>query len=196
MIHRHFPRFFVFAVGLAILATLVSTEAPAPAKRKKKDEGETGTGDEADSDSSNIIDTAMQSGQFGTFCMAVKEAGLTSSLESEGPYTVFAPTDEAFSELGEQLDELLADKDALKTVLQGHLVLGTLASSALSSAAEPQTVAGTTLSIEKKGKADVTVNGARIVEPDLTATNGIIHGIDRVFLPPEEKPKKRSAKKS
>jgi uncharacterized surface protein with fasciclin (FAS1) repeats len=191
MIHRHFPRTFVFAVGLAILATLFATEPRAKARRRKGErDGDASDGD--DEDTSNLLDTAMQAGRFGTFCMAVKEAGLTASLESEGPYTVFAPTDEAFGTLGEKLDELLADRETLKTVLQGHLVMGTLAASAISADAEPQTVAGTTLSIETdKG---LTVGGAKIVEPDLTATNGVIHGIDRVLLP-DDKPKKRSTKK-
>jgi len=192
MIHRHFPRAFVFAVGLAILATLITTEPSARARRKEKKRDDGGEGD--DSDASNLMDTAMQAGRFGTFAMAVKEADLTASLETDGPYTVFAPTDDAFGELGERLDELLADKDALKNVLQGHIVMGTLASNALTSAAEPQTLAGTTLAIRTEG--GLTVEGAKVIEPDLTATNGVIHGIDRVLMPPESKPKKKSTKKS
>ncbi len=129
-----------------------------------------------------IIETAKEAGTFNTLIAAVKAADLTDTLNGKGPFTVFAPTDEAFKKISKtDLDALLKDKAALKSILTYHVVAGSVAAKDVKTG-EVKTVQGTTLSAVVKGK-DVTVNGAKVSKADIAASNGMIHVIDTVIMP-------------
>ena len=132
----------------------------------------------------DIVDTAVDAGSFTTLVAAVEAAGLVDTLKGEGPFTVFAPTDEAFAALPEgTVESLLADPEALAAILTYHVVAGNVMSTDLSDGMMAPTVNGAEITI---GTTDgVTVNGANVVTADIEATNGVIHVIDAVILPPE-----------
>jgi uncharacterized surface protein with fasciclin (FAS1) repeats len=129
-----------------------------------------------------IIDTAADAGKFTTLLNALKAASLTETLRGKGPYTVFAPTDEAFKHLpAGSLNALLKDPKKLKGILEYHVVPGTIAGRDMK-ASDLKTVEGSPLVVAvDDGK--VTVNGARVVQTDIDASNGVIHVIDAVILP-------------
>ena len=130
----------------------------------------------------DIVDTAVGAGSFETLVTAVKAAGLVDTLKSEGPFTVFAPTDDAFAKLPEgALDELLADKEKLTSVLTYHVAPGRVGSSALGGVAAVKTVQGQTLDVDTS--VGVKVGSAYVVQPDIETSNGVIHAIDSVLLP-------------
>ena len=130
----------------------------------------------------NIIDTAVSAGSFSTLVEAIEVADLVETLNQPGPFTVFAPTDEAFEKLPESIrSALVADKKALAELLTYHVVPGevTAADAATLNAAE--TVQGSKVSIDNSN--GVVIDGARVVSADIRATNGIIHVIDSVMIP-------------
>lgn len=130
----------------------------------------------------NIIETAKAAGTFTTFLKAVDAAGLTERLSGAGPYTVFAPTDEAFATIpAQELEALLADKAKLEALLQRHVIAGSVASKDLASQKAIKTVQGDELSVDTA--SGVTIGGAKVVTPDITASNGVIHSIDKVLVP-------------
>ena len=130
----------------------------------------------------NIVDTAIAAGNFTTFAAAVKTAGLTDALAAKGPFTVFAPTDEAFKKLPSgAYDQLLRDSAKLKAVLNYHVVAGYFMTRDVKSG-EVMTLQGSALTAAVSS-SEVRVNGAHITQADLVATNGIVHGIDAVILP-------------
>jgi uncharacterized surface protein with fasciclin (FAS1) repeats len=130
----------------------------------------------------NIVDTAIAAGNFTTFAAGFKAAGLTDALAAKGPFTVFAPTDEAFKKLPSGAYEaLLKDSGKLKAVLNYHVVSGYLMAKDVKSG-ELMTLQGSTLNAAVS-PSDVRVNGARVTQTDIVATNGIIHAIDTVILP-------------
>jgi len=130
-----------------------------------------------------IIDTATDAGKFTTLLNAFKAAALTDSMRAKGPYTVFAPTDEAFTQLpAGALNALLKDRKKLKGVLEYHMVPGTLAGNDLKTG-EITTVEGTPLVLATQQDGKVTVNGAKILQADIEASNGVIHAINTVVLP-------------
>jgi uncharacterized surface protein with fasciclin (FAS1) repeats len=130
----------------------------------------------------DIVSIASGSEDFETLVTAIKVAGLVNTLSDKGPYTVFAPTDEAFAKLPvEQLAALLADKEALTNVLTYHVVPGTVSSDAASKLTSAKTVQGGTLIIDASD--GVRINGAKVVKADIQASNGVIHVIDTVILP-------------
>jgi uncharacterized surface protein with fasciclin (FAS1) repeats len=130
----------------------------------------------------NIVDTVAAAGNFTTFLAAIKAAGLASTLASKGPFTVFAPTDEAFKELPPgALEALLKDTAKLKAVLSYHLVAGHVAAKDVKSG-EVMTVQGSPLTAAVSSSG-LQVNGAHVKQSDIAATNGIIHGIDEVIMP-------------
>jgi uncharacterized surface protein with fasciclin (FAS1) repeats len=134
-------------------------------------------------DNSTIIDVASEAGNFSTLLTAIEVAGLTEVLEGEGPFTVFAPTDEAFSKVpAETLDALLADKERLTAVLTYHVVPGKVMASDVVTLDSAETVNGKSVSIEVVDGA-VRVDAATVVATDIEAENGIIHVIDQVILP-------------
>jgi len=130
----------------------------------------------------NIVGTVIAAGDFTTFATAMKAAGLSDALAAKGPFTVFAPTDEAFRKLpAGAYDALLRDAAKLKAVLNYHVVSGYFMARDVKSG-EVMTLQGSTLTAAVS-PADVRVNGARVTQADIVATNGIIHGIDAVILP-------------
>jgi uncharacterized surface protein with fasciclin (FAS1) repeats len=131
----------------------------------------------------NIVEIAASAGSFNTLVEAVKAAGLVETLSGGGPFTVFAPTDEAFAEIPQaDLQALLADKEALTKVLTYHVVPGKVMAQDVLDLSSATTVNGQQISIEVHGGM-VMVNEAQVVETDIEATNGVIHVIDRVILP-------------
>lgn len=133
----------------------------------------------------DIVDTAVAAGSFNTLVAAVKAAGLVDTLKGDGPFTVFAPTDEAFSNLPEgTVASLLeeANRDQLVAILTYHVVPGkVMAADLAGQVIEAATVNGANLDVD--GTDGVTVNGATVVTADVEASNGVIHVIDTVLMP-------------
>jgi uncharacterized surface protein with fasciclin (FAS1) repeats len=126
----------------------------------------------------------VQAGSFSTLIAAAEAAGLVETLRGTGPYTVFAPTDEAFAALPEGTVETLLspeNRDQLVAILSYHVVPGRITLNDLSDDLELSTVQGSSARVERDGELEV--QGARIVAGDIEATNGIIHVIDEVMLP-------------
>jgi len=131
----------------------------------------------------NIIDTAIAAGNFKTLAEAVTAAGLVDTLSGPGPFTVFAPTDEAFAKVPKGvLDALMANKTLLAAVLTYHVVPGAVMSSDLKDGMSVKTVEGSDVKIAIS-PAGVMVNNAKVIQPDIMASNGVIHVIDSVILP-------------
>ena len=158
-----------------------TTEAPAETTEAPEDTVAEPTMD--------IVETATAAGDFTTLVAAVEAAGLVETLQGEGPYTVFAPTDEAFAaaleDLGLTAEELLADTETLTSILTYHVVEGEVPAADVVTldGEEVPTVNGATVTIGVDGDT-VTVNDATVVATDIFATNGVIHVIDSVLLPP------------
>jgi uncharacterized surface protein with fasciclin (FAS1) repeats len=133
----------------------------------------------------DIVDTAVGAGKFKTLVAAVKAAGLVDTLKGKGPFTVFAPTDEAFAKLPEgTLEKLLKNKEQLTAILTYHVVSGKVMAADVVKLDTAKTVQGKNVAITvKNGK--VQVNNANVVKTDIATSNGVIHVIDRVILPPE-----------
>ena len=130
----------------------------------------------------DIVDTAVSAGQFKTLVKAVQEAGLVETLKGTGPFTVFAPTDEAFAKLpAGALEALLQDKQKLAAVLTYHVVPGRVTAAQVKPG-QVKTVQGQSLTVSTKG-GNVQVDNARVVKTDVMASNGVIHVIDSVVLP-------------
>ena len=132
----------------------------------------------------NIVQTAASAPQFSTLVSLVKKAGLVSTLSGRTKYTVFAPTNAAFAKVPKRtLNALAKDKAQLKAVLLYHVVKGKVPASKVVKLDSVKTVNGARVAIDvRKGK--VYVNDARVTKPDIKASNGIIHQINRVLLPP------------
>jgi len=132
----------------------------------------------------DIVDIAVANGSFTTLVAAVQAAGLVEALKGDGPFTVFAPTDEAFAALPEgTVEALLNDIPTLTAILTYHVVPGAVMSGDLSEGLTAATLNGAEVSFSLEG--GVTVNGANVVMADIAASNGVIHVIDAVILPPE-----------
>lgn len=132
--------------------------------------------------SADIVDTAASAGQFTTLVAAIKKADLVDTLKAAGPYTVFAPTDEAFAKLPKgALEGLLKDREKLTAVLTYHVVPGRVMAADVRPGSV-KTVQGESLTITTKNDR-VMVDGARVVQTDIAASNGVIHVIDSVVLP-------------
>jgi uncharacterized surface protein with fasciclin (FAS1) repeats len=129
----------------------------------------------------DIVDTAVAAGSFKTLATALGAAGLVETLKGKGPFTVFAPTDEAFAKIPKaDLDALLKDKAKLTAVLTYHVVPGVVMAKDVK-AGKVKTVQGSELTLATAG--GVTVNGAKVIKADVTADNGVIHVIDTVLMP-------------
>jgi uncharacterized surface protein with fasciclin (FAS1) repeats len=137
------------------------------------------------SSTKTIVQVATEAGSFKTLLAAAAAAGLVDTLQGDGPFTVFAPTDAAFAKLpAGTLDGLLANKAELASILTYHVVSGRVSASDLmkTNGATPATVNGQTLDIVVAGDK-VTVNDANVVTADVPASNGVIHIVDAVLLP-------------
>jgi len=130
----------------------------------------------------DIVDTAVNAGSFSTLVAAVKAAGLVETLKGKGPFTVFAPTDEAFAKLPKgTVDELLKDIPQLKKILTYHVVSGKVMAADVTKLKSAKTVEGSDVAIDtSKG---VKVNNSTVTTPDVAADNGVIHIIDTVLMP-------------
>ncbi|MCX7902497.1 MAG: fasciclin domain-containing protein [Burkholderiaceae bacterium] len=130
----------------------------------------------------DIVDTAVAAGQFNTLATALKAAGLVETLKGPGPFTVFAPTDQAFAAIPKaELDALLKDKAKLTAVLTYHVVPGKVMAKDVKAGAV-KTVQGSNLTVKTDG-GKVMVDNATVIKTDIVADNGVIHVIDRVVLP-------------
>ena len=132
----------------------------------------------------DIMDTAVAAGSFKMLATALQAAGLVDTLKGKGPFTVFAPTDEAFAKIPKaDLDALLKDKAKLTRVLTYHVVPGKVTAAGVTKLSSAKTLAGTSVRIRVSG-TNVFVNTAKVTKPDVTATNGVIHVVNRVLIPP------------
>jgi uncharacterized surface protein with fasciclin (FAS1) repeats len=138
---------------------------------------------EAQTAPGTIVEVAVGAGTFNTLVAAVQAAGLVDVLSGEGPFTVFAPTDEAFAKIpAAQLEALLADPEALAAVLTYHVVPGKVMAADVVKLSSAATVNGKNVSIQTSDMG-VMVDGAHVVTTDIQASNGVIHVIDTVMLP-------------
>jgi uncharacterized surface protein with fasciclin (FAS1) repeats len=131
----------------------------------------------------DIVDTAVAAGSFKTLAAALQAAGLVETLKGKGPFTVFAPTDEAFAKLpAGTVEALLKDKAKLTKILTYHVVAGNVMAKDVVKLKEAKTVQGSSAKITVKG-GKVMVDNANVVKTDIEASNGVIHVIDSVILP-------------
>lgn len=159
---RPFRAALAAAGALALLASCASTPAPA-----------------------SIADTAARTSSLSTLTRLMNDAGLTDTLRGPGPYTVFAPSDDAFKAVpAKTLEELGKDKELLKTVLSNHVIPGKVASADVKNGTT-KNIQGGNLALAKAGTY-VTVEDAMVVQADVQATNGVVHVIDRVLVPPKK----------
>lgn len=177
--------------GLAVVAGC-SMVSPAQAQNygaKVKDAAAAATAGKL-----NIVETAAGAGTFKTLLTAATAAGLAETLSTGGPFTVFAPNDDAFAKLpAGTVEGLLADKEALKKVLLYHVVSGEVPASKVTGLSSAKTVEGSDVKITVKD-GTVLVNNAKVIKTDIKASNGIIHVIDTVILPPAAGEAKAAAK--
>lgn len=130
----------------------------------------------------NIIDTAVAAGKFNTLATALTQAGLIDTLNGEGPFTVFAPTDEAFAKIpAETLQAVLADKEKLTAILTYHVVAGKVMAADVAGMTSAKTVQGSDVKISTVD--GVMINDAKVIQADIECTNGVIHVIDTVLMP-------------
>jgi uncharacterized surface protein with fasciclin (FAS1) repeats len=161
-----FARYLVF--WTALLALLLGSAWMVAASAKK-----------------DIVDTAVAAGSFQTLAKALDAAGLVDTLKGKGPFTVFAPTDEAFAKLpAGTLEELLRpeNKDKLVAILTYHVVPGEVLASQVTKLKSAKTINGQSLAITSENGA-VMVDNAKVVKTDILCSNGVIHVIDSVMLP-------------
>lgn len=133
----------------------------------------------------NIVETASSTEDFNTLCKAVEAAGLVETLEGEGPFTVFAPTNEAFAKLPSgTIEDLLKpeNKEKLVSILTYHVVPGKVMAADVTELSDAETVNGQSVSIKAKGGV-VMVDSATVIQTDIECSNGVIHVIDSVMLP-------------
>jgi uncharacterized surface protein with fasciclin (FAS1) repeats len=129
-----------------------------------------------------IVDVAVQAGSFKTLVQAVQAAGLVETLSGPGPFTVFAPTDDAFAQIPQEtLQAVLADKEKLTAILTYHVVPGKLMAADVAKSTQLQTVQGQSITVSTEG--GVRVDDANVIQTDIVADNGVIHVIDRVIMP-------------
>ncbi|MCM2255971.1 MAG: fasciclin domain-containing protein [Vicinamibacteria bacterium] len=162
----NFRKSFVAAAVAAALAVPALAQAPAAPAAAAKD----------------IVDTAVAAGSFKTLATALQAAGLVETLKGAGPFTVFAPTDEAFAKIPKaDLDALLTDKAKLTAVLTYHVVAGKVMAADVVKLKEAKTVQGGSVKIDTT--SGVKVDDATVVKTDIATSNGVIHVIDAVLMP-------------
>lgn len=172
----------LFAVIVSLIAApaaFADTKPDVKAKAKADAKPEPAKSDAA----KDIVDTAIAAGSFKTLAAALTEAGLVDTLKGKGPFTVFAPTDDAFAKLPKgTVEALLKDKKKLTAILTYHVVAGKVMAADAAKLTTAKTVNGKSLTIKAKDGA-VTINGANVTKADIEASNGVIHVIDTVLLP-------------
>jgi uncharacterized surface protein with fasciclin (FAS1) repeats/TRAP-type C4-dicarboxylate transport system substrate-binding protein len=170
----------VFALGVVVVACGEGEETTTTAAPATTAPPTTAAG------AKDIVDTAVAAGSFNTLASLLTAAGLVDTLKGDGPFTVFAPTDDAFAAVPQEtLDSLGADpKGALTQVLTYHVVPGKVMSTDITDGMEATTVEGSTVKFSIKDGM-VYVNDAKVVQPDIITSNGVIHVIDSVLIPPD-----------
>lgn len=159
-------RMVALVVAIGVLAVPVGSAAAAPPSK-------------------NIVETAAGAPQFSTLVSLVKKAGLVGTLSGKTKYTVFAPTNAAFAKVPKKtLNALLADKALLRKVLLYHVLPGSVPASAVVKRESAKTAEGSKVEFSVKGKK-VFVNDARVITPDIRCSNGIVHAINAVLIPPD-----------
>jgi uncharacterized surface protein with fasciclin (FAS1) repeats len=159
-----------FASALALIGILAGPRAVAAQHEDATHQG------------TDIVGIAQSTSTFSTLVTALQAAGLVETLKSDGPFTVFAPTDEAFAKLPEgTIEALLADKQKLAAVLTYHVVPGKITSGDVVRMNAATTVQGSTIAIDASD--GVHVNNAQVIQADIMASNGVIHVIDTVLIP-------------
>lgn len=177
------------AAGLAALVVGITgcggddtAAAEAPAQTMAVD---TSMGETSAPADMNIVETAVAAGQFKTLTSLLQQTGLDKTLAESGPYTVFAPTDEAFAKVPKKtLDSLAANPDQLKAVLLYHVADGEVKAADVATTSSVATLNGASLPI-KANDSVVRVGGAKVIQADVMASNGVIHVIDGVLIPPQ-----------
>jgi uncharacterized surface protein with fasciclin (FAS1) repeats len=165
----------ISALTVMAVASAVAVAAPASA-------GAQGSAASAGA-KKDIVETAVEAGQFDTLTSLLKKAGLVKTLKGKGPYTVFAPTDAAFAKVPQAtLDELGQDKAKLRSVLLYHVVGRKLTAAKIVKRRSVKTLNGQRVRIRVRGET-VRVGGARVTTTDVGASNGVIHVINRVLIP-------------
>jgi uncharacterized surface protein with fasciclin (FAS1) repeats len=165
----------VAALALVLSACSAASPTPAPATPAPSMAAEMG----------DIVDVATEAGSFQTLLTAATAAGLVDTLKGEGPFTVFAPTDEAFAALPEgTLEGLLEDPEALKQILLYHVVAGKVTADQVVGLTSADSVAGPAIEIAVKDGTVFLNDNAKVVTTDIETSNGVIHVIDQVILPP------------
>jgi len=171
---------------VALLFTITACEAPEDMPDADEAEEETMTEDEP---TQTIVDLAAGDERFETLVTALGATGLDETLAGPGPFTVFAPTNEAFDALPEgTLDDLLQEEnqDQLADILSYHVVSGEVTSADVADLESAATVQGEDIQISVDDEGNVMINDANVVEVDLMGDNGVIHVIDAVLMPPQE----------
>src|SRR3954470_8220507 len=176
-------------IGAVAAASVTGTILPATAGASPSHPSAGMSSQSSSTKAKTIVDVAAANPEFSTLVTALKQAGLVGALAGKGPYTVFAPTNDAFAKLpADQLQALLADKAELTAVLTYHVLKGRVPSSSLKATQTVPTLEGGTMNINvADGKATITDgqgNVSNIVKTDVKAKNGVIHVIDTVLLPP------------
>ena len=172
----------------AVETTEAPAETEAPVETEAHAETDAPVETEAPAEVGTIVDVAVANGSFGTLVAAVTAADLAETLSGEGPFTVFAPTDDAFAALPDGLvDALLLpeNKDTLTKILTYHVVAGQVMAADVSDG-DVATVEGQTVALSTED--GVSVNGANVIIADVVTSNGVIHAIDAVILPPDVDP--------
>ncbi|BCX02225.1 MAG: hypothetical protein KatS3mg053_0163 [Candidatus Roseilinea sp.] len=171
------------ASAMVLAACAMPAQMPAPTQAPPPTEAPTAA---PAMETKDIVDTALAAGTFNTLATALQAAGLVDTLKGAGPFTVFAPTDEAFAKLDQALLESLLkpeNKDQLVAILTYHVVPGTVTAADVTKLTEAETVQGEKITIKVDG-GNVMINDAKVVTADVMASNGVIHVIDTVILPP------------
>ncbi len=183
---KPFNKIASIAAALMILPVAVACDAPVAETTEPADTAEMPADTaEMPAEGETIVDVAASNGSFNTLVTAIQSAGLAETLSDEGPFTVFAPTDEAFDALpAGVLDKLLLpeNQEVLAQILTYHVVAAEVPSSEITPGMVA-TVEGGEVDIAVDGST-VTVNGATVTMPDVMASNGVIHVIDSVLVPP------------
>jgi uncharacterized surface protein with fasciclin (FAS1) repeats len=164
-------------LGVAVVAAALATSAVAGTAAAR-------SSSESQAPSKNIVETAVASGNFDTLVSLVQQAGLADTLATGGTFTVFAPTDAAFAKVPKKtLAELAANPEKLKAVLLYHVAKGELRAKRVVKRRSIKTLNGASVKVKVKRRS-VKVNNARILTTNVDASNGVIHVINRVLIPP------------
>lgn len=175
----------VLSIVLSVMTLNISTAQACDSAQASNKESQMKSSMQHASQKLDIVDTAISAGAFNTLVAAVKAAGLVDILKGEGPFTVFAPTDEAFAKLPEgTVEDLLKEENlaTLQSILTYHVVAGKVMAADVVNLKSAKTVEGTSIDIVVNDNG-VMVDGATVLKTDIETSNGVIHVIDTVILP-------------